>query len=122
MRHPYNIKLVKIGEKMKEIEKMLEQIQKGFEAVVTKVEKTTSFEYFETQEYEDKVGYSVTFQIIDTDTKEPAEWDEFFAIPSPLGYVKSKVGLFTKKYGTPPKKGIKVQAEINEEGFFRVKL
>lgn len=107
---------------MKEIEKMLEMAKKGYEAEITNIEKMNSLEFFGESQYDDREGYKVSFKLFDTDADDPVEWNEFFAIPKPRGFVKSKIGMFCTRYGQIPSKGLKVQAEIDTNGFFGCKL
>lgn len=102
---------------MKEIEEIMEKAKDGYTAKVTKIEKTTSAEFFGKTKYEDREGYSVTFELQEIEY----EWTEFFNIPKPLGIEDSKVFKFKRKYGELPKVGLEVKAG-SVEGNFRVLL
>lgn len=108
---------------MKEIEEMLKMAQEGYEAEITNVEKMNSKDFFGKSQYEDREGYVLSVQLTNIEGDEPVEWREFFAIPkNAIGFPKSKIGLFCERYGKVPAKGLKVDAEIGENGFFEVKL
>ena len=102
---------------MKEIEALMEKARDGYKAKITAIEKTTSEEFFGKTKYEDREGYSVTFELEEIDYT----WTEFFNIPKPLGIEESKVFKFQRKYGELPKVGLKVVAGT-VDGNFRVLL
>jgi len=104
---------------MQEIEKMMEEQKSGYDAVITGVEKTDSYTYFETDQYENREGYKITLEI---DVPNGETWDEFFGIPKARGFSQSNIGAFCKKYDKPPTVGMKVKAELAENGFFRIVL
>jgi hypothetical protein len=106
-----------MSENMKEIEELIKKVEGGYTAKITAIEKTTSEEFFGKTKYEDREGYSVTFQLEEIDY----EWTEFFNIPKPLGIEESKIYKFKNKYGELPKVGLKVTAGT-VEGNFRVLL
>jgi len=109
-------------ETMEEIEKYMkeaEETENKIKAVITDVEEMDSKEYFGTTEYKNRDGIKVYFESDD----KVEQWNEFYAlIHSRHGFSnpKSKLGNFARKYGTYPKVGLKVDAEIDENGFFKV--
>ena len=116
---------------MEEIEKIIKQQEEGFEAEITKVEKTNSNKFYESVDeegnkvksvYDKRDGYAISYKLIDKDgINEPVEWTEFYAIPKPqgFGHKDCKIGNFYRRYGVAPKIGFTVKAVINENGFFR---
>jgi len=109
-------------ETQEEIEKYMkeaEETENKIKAVITDVEEMDSKEYFGTTEYKNRDGIKVYFESDD----KVEQWNEFYAlIHSRHGFSnpKSKLGNFTRKYGVYPKVGLKVDAEIDENGFFKV--
>jgi len=103
---------------MKDIKDMLKQFEQGYEAEITNIEETTNHKFFESEKFDLRSGYAVTFQAKMGNT-EPEEWTEFFGTPNPKGFIKSKVGRFCHKYDTYPQVGMKVKVEVNDDGFLR---
>ena len=102
---------------MKEIEAMLKSFENGFEAEITQVTPTTNHKFFDSEKFELRDGYAITFQAkVGNDVKE---WDEFFGTPKPLAFAKSKIGMFCHKYDTYPQVGMKVKVMLNDDGFLR---
>ena len=102
---------------MKEVQTMLKQFEQGYEAEITNIEETTNHKFFDSEKFELRKGYAVTFKAKMGENDE--EWTEFFNVPNPKGFIKSKVGRFCHKYDTYPQVGMKVKVEINDDGFLR---
>ena len=102
----------------KDISEMMKQQTVGFEAVITEINETTNHDFFDDKSFEKRKGLAVSFRI-DNKSADPEEWTEFFGMPKPRGFLKSKIGMFTRKYDTYPQISMRVKAEINEDGFFR---
>ena len=108
---------------MKEIKEMMKQSQMGYEAVISEIVETNNHDFFKSKSFDKREGYAVTFKVKLkglNGVEEEKVWTEFFGIPVPTGFPMSKVGLFCRKYDTYPQENMKVKAEINEDGFFRV--
>lgn len=105
-----------------EIEKYMkeaEETETKIKAKITAIEEIDSKTYFGTSEYGNRDGLKVYLESLD----KTEIWDEFFAlVHSRHGFSnpKSKLGNFTRKYGTYPKEGLEVEAEVDENGFFKV--
>lgn len=108
---------------LKELEKEIKQLKitekAGYKAKVVSVEQIDSNVYFNTDEYENREGYKITFELLDDDEK--TQWDEFFNHPTKQGLMgkKSKIGNFIRLYESYPKPELIVNAEVNDDGFFR---
>jgi len=112
-----NMEQTKLVDKLEQMEKALDE---GYSGLITNIEETTNEEYFgeETKgTYTQRKGLKISVKI---DSPEGAEFDQFFAFPKITGLRQSNIGLFKKRYGSFPKKGLKVDVIINEDGFFRV--
>jgi hypothetical protein len=98
-------------EKMKHAQ---DQIYKG---KIINVKQVTNTDFFKDEgTFDEKQGIGVTVKLNDGDV----EFSQFFAIPKILGYAKSNIGLFEKKYGSFPKDDMTVDVKINDDGFFRI--
>lgn len=110
---------------MQEIKDIMEQMKKGFGGKITDVTKMGSQEFYTNAEgkknntYEDREGYAITVVLDNFDT----EIREFLAIPSPLGWAKSKMGKFVDRYGTYPQIDMVVECKPDDEsGLMKLKL
>ena len=105
-----------------ELEKEFLEIEKGydtgFDAVITNIRKTTNTEYYGKTVYDERPGIEITYKINTTGE----EYTEFYAKPSMRGYAKSKLKKFYDTYKSFPKKGLPIVAEIDENGFFQIRL
>lgn len=99
--------------------KMKEAFEKGYKGKITEVKATTNTDFFGDEgRYDTKDGVSIKVQIIDS--PDDATFDQFMAIPSTLGYPKSNIGCFERKYKSYPKENIEVDIVINDEGFYKI--
>lgn len=105
---------------MKDIQKMIDEYQEGFEAEITKVEPCKSTDFFGVTKFDERNGYRVSVLLVSESVNQ--EWDEFFNVPKITGLTESKIFKFKQKYGDLPKKGMKVKAIIDKDGFLRIQL
>ena len=100
------------------LEKMKVAFEQGFKGTITNVEEVTNREFFKDKgSYDEKNGIAITVKL---NTDDGAEFKNFMAIPSTLGYAKSNIGMFEKKYGSYPKENMEVDVIINDDGFYRI--
>lgn len=103
---------------LKDLEKAIEKINEGFEATVENVKTMTNTEYFgDKGMYDERVGTAIYCKVETGD-----EFSVWYNMPKMVGLKKSNIHAFIEKYKGIPKKGMKVKAIINDDGFFEIEI
>lgn len=98
-----------------------DQLSKGFKGVITEIHPITSTLYFKGSEqtYDERNGIALTV-VLKNDTKD--EFSNWYALPNVRGWDQSNLYAFKKRYGSVPKVDMVVDVEIDDNGFFKIKI
>jgi len=103
----------KLYDNLDKIEKALSD---GLEAEITEVSETTSFKFYNRENFEDRKGLKVVCT-----GKDDLEISQFFTVTDHVqGLKQSNLYAFKERYGKWPVAGMKVQLKLDEEGFWRI--
>ena len=103
-----------------DIEKLEQQIEKGFKGKITYIEESDSDTFFgDVALYENKKGYCVEVEV----ESEPDNiiFKQFYAIPKATGLNQSNIIKFKNRYGKYPELNMIVDVIISDDGFFKIK-
>jgi hypothetical protein len=106
-------------EYVKKLEKLEEAFDDGYDGIITAINEITNTKYYGTiSNYGERNGISIEVKLESPDGEKFSQW---MSIPENLrGTIKSNIYAFKRKYGKYPQKGMKVEAVLDEDGFFRI--
>lgn len=110
-----NKKAVDIQTRLDTLEKELDTEYLG---LITKVLPIDSKTFFNTDIYENREGVAIEVKLRN---ENEDIFQEFYAIPLDVrGLTQSNLYKFKQKYKQAPKKGMEINAKLNDTGFFEI--
>lgn len=100
---------------LKALEANEKQMKEGTPGVVTETHLITNHDFYDSDMYELRKGIAVT-ALLDDGT----EITEFISLPKPQAMRKSNIWAFKEKFGSYPTSDVKINAKVNDEGFYRI--
>ena len=100
-----------------ELETMEKILDDGFTGLITRIVDITNRDFFDSDKFEERMGFAITINI---DGPDGTCFDEWYNKPDVRGLQSSNVWDFRQKYGCYPKVGLAVVCHIDESGYFKI--